>query len=213
MSSVTLFDLEGKAVGEKALSEEFLKHKPNRHAIKSAVVGFLAHQRRGTASTKTRGEVSGSGRKPWKQKGTGRARSGERTSPVWRGGGVVFGPRPHDFHYHVNRRVAALAKLSALNVRFTDNKMVVVKDLKVAEPKAKLAAQLLKNLKVSGKVLIVMKDIDPKFKLAFRNLAGVDLIRLADLNAYEILSHSRIVFSEDAFDGLPIHDVHDEVQS
>ncbi len=206
MSKIALLDSKGKSIGEKEHTLTFTK-RPNSHAIKSAVVGFLAHQRQGTAKTKTRGEVSGSGKKPWKQKGTGRARSGERTSPVWRGGGTVFGPKPHEYTYLLNKRVASLARASALKIYFDENKVLVVKDLKVESVKTKLAKELLNNLKVQGKVLIVVKEIDPKMRLAFRNIPQVDLVRLSDLNTYSIMTHSKIIFSEDAFEGLSIYEV------
>jgi large subunit ribosomal protein L4 len=166
------------------------------------VIGLQTHQRQGTASTKTRAEVSGSGKKPWKQKGTGRARSGERTSPVWRGGGIVFGPRPHDYNYRVNQQVLKLARDSAVRLKLKEGKVVLVRDFKFEEPRTKLAIRLLKNLKLEGKTLVIVKDSDSNMLLAFRNLPQVDLIRFSDLNAYEILTHQHIVFTEEAFDGL-----------
>lgn len=202
MVSVPVFDSEGKVQSQKDIPESFLKAKVSRHAIKEAVVAYLTHQRQGNASTKTRAEVSGSNRKPWKQKGTGRARAGERTSPVWRGGGITFGPRPHDFNYKINQRVAKLAKESALRLKIKDGKVCLIKDLTLAQPKTKLASNILKNLKLAGKTLIVTKESDPKLKLAFRNIPDVELIRLSDLNAYKIMSHCSLVFSEEAFNLL-----------
>ncbi|MBI1883975.1 MAG: 50S ribosomal protein L4 [Chlamydiae bacterium] len=202
MSSIPVLDMKGQSVGEKAIQEDFLNGKINRQAMKEAIVAFLTHQREGNASTKTRAEVSGSGRKPWKQKGTGRARSGERTSPVWRGGGTVFGPQPHEFHYRVNRKAASLARSSALRLSFKEGRVKIIKELKLNEPKTKSAAEILENLKVAGKTLVVVKNQDSNLKLAFRNLQGVRLMRPEDLNTYEILTHRNLVFSEEALDLL-----------
>ncbi|MBI1871378.1 MAG: 50S ribosomal protein L4 [Chlamydiae bacterium] len=200
MASLAVLNCEGKKIGEKEIQEDFLKAKTSQHAMKAAVVAYLAHRRQGNASTKTRAEVSGSGRKPWKQKGTGRARAGERTSPVWRGGGVVFGPRPHEYRYQLNKKVARLARESALRVRFKEGKVWIVRDFQVENPKTKLAAQILKNLKIVRKTLIVVETITSNLKLAFRNLESVSLVPVTGLNAYEVLTHQNIVFSEGAFE-------------
>jgi large subunit ribosomal protein L4 len=199
MINVPIFDREGKTLAQKEIQTG---GKISHHAIKAAVLAFQTNQRQGTASTKTRAEVSGSGKKPWKQKGTGRARSGERTSPVWRGGGIVFGPRPHDYHYRVNQQVLRLARDSALQLKLKEGKVILVRDFKFEEPRTKLAARVLKNLKLEGKTLVIVKDADSNMHLALRNLPQVDMIRFSDLNAYEILTHQHIVFTEEAFEGL-----------
>lgn len=204
MSSVPIFSCEGKSLGQKDLSEDVLtKGKTSRHAIKTAVIGLLAHQRQGTASTKTRAEVTGSDKKPFKQKGTGRARAGSRLSPVWRGGGITFGPKPHKYAYDVNHKVAELARDSALRIKLKEGKILLLRDLKVAEAKTKEAAQIIKSLNLKGSALVVAFDPDKNLRLAFKNLPDVALIRVADLNAYVIMSHQNIIFAEDAFDRLP----------
>lgn len=204
MVSVPIFDIEGKNLGQKDLQDDFVKGKISNQAMKEAVVAYLTHCRSGNASTKTRAEVSGSNRKPWKQKGTGRARSGERTSPVWRGGGITFGPKPHEYHFKLNRQVVRLARESALRIRLQEGNIVLIKELKVEEPRTVLAAQIVKNLKLKGKSLIVVKEHEAKLKLAFRNLPTTRLIRLAELNAYTILTCQTLVFTEEAFNVLNI---------
>lgn len=199
MVNIPILNCEGKSLGERGISDDVMDGKTSRFAIKAAVVALLAHQRQGTASTKTRAEVSGSGKKPWKQKGTGRARAGERTAPHWRGGGVTFGPKPHAYNLQVNNRVRLLARDSALRIKLKEGSVVLVRDFKIEKAKTKVAAQILRNLNLKGKTLVVVKKADSNMLLAFHNLPQVDLIRVSDLNAYEILTHQHLVFSEDAF--------------
>jgi large subunit ribosomal protein L4 len=204
MLSVPIFSCEGKSLGERDMTDDVLsKGKTSRHAIKTAVIGLLAHQRKGTASTKTRAEVTGSDKKPFKQKGTGRARAGSRLSPVWRGGGVTFGPKPHKYKYDVNHKVVELARDSALRIKLKEGKIVLIRDLKLEEAKTKQAAQIIKSLNLKGSALLVLHDSDKNVKLAFRNLSNVAMIRGCDLNAYAIMSHQNLIFTEEAFDRLP----------
>lgn len=199
MINVPIMDCEGKNLGEREVCDEVANAKTSRSAIKAAVLALLAHQRQGTASTKTRAEVSGSGKKPWKQKGTGRARAGERTAPHWRGGGITFGPKPHEYRFRVSQQVRVLARDSALRMKLKEGQVILVRNFNIEKAKTKLAAQILKNLKLKGKTLVVVKEADSNIRLAFHNLPQVDLVRASDLNAYEILTHQYLVFSEDAF--------------
>lgn len=203
MVSIPVLDTEGKMVAQRELDEKtFLSGKAGAQAVKMAVVSHLARRRQGTHATKTRAQVSGSGKKPWRQKGTGRARAGSRTSPVWRGGGIVFGPHPHKYHPEMNRAELKLARDSALRQRLMDGSVKIVKDISLDEGKTKKAAQVLKNMGVDGSALIVMDRPGQTLRLAVRNLPGVDLVRRHDLNAYDLLAHRHVVFSEDAFDAL-----------
>ena len=203
--SESVLDLEGKSVGSKNMDTESSREvKVALHAMKQAVVGYLAHQRQGNHSTKTRAEVTGSGRKPWKQKGTGRARQGSRVAPHWRGGGIAFGPRPHKYSHDINGKVARLACESALRMKLQEGKIILVKEIKLDEPRSKYAQQFLKNLKIQGSALVVIRDADPLLRRAFRNLENVLLMRAQDLNAYEVLKFRNLIIPELLFHELEL---------
>ena len=205
MAQVVVYDMMGKILEEKAVSDAFLAKDIKYQAIKTAVLGYLAHQRQGNASTKTRGEISGSGRKPWKQKGTGRARVGSRSNPVWRGGGTTFGPKPHMFAYKVPKKTKKQAKESALRIRLRDEKVLLVRDLKLEASKTKAMVEVFDRLKLNDQtVLVITQDTDRNIYLACRNIKKADVITLADINAYEILRHRKILFMEEAFNALMV---------
>jgi large subunit ribosomal protein L4 len=198
MTKLPLFTLDGKNTGEVAAPKEIFAQEPNEHAVHSALVWFLASQRRGSHSAKTRAEVRGGGKKPWRQKGTGRARAGSIRSPLWRKGGVVFGPKPRSYAFNLPRKVRKLALRVALSDMAKAGKVKVVTELKLAQAKSKLAAKALADLKVTGKTLIVLGQENEQFEKAGRNLAGVKLVMFKDVNIFDILNADWLVVEKAA---------------
>lgn len=198
---LSVLDLNGAHKGEVAVGEEHLiKDGRGTQALHDYVVAYQRNQRQGTRSTKTRAEVAGSGKKPWRQKGTGRARAGSVRSPIWRKGGVVFGPRPRDFSRKLPRQVRTLAFRKALSERIADNDVVVVDDLALPSHKTKDFLGVLGKLKIDGgRTLVVQDEIDKNLMLASRNLPTVEVTTADALNAYQLLSFHKIVFTRKAF--------------
>lgn len=192
----TIFDLSGKEVGTITLPKEVFGVEVNEALLRQAVRVYQANKHQGTSSTKTRAEVRGGGRKPWKQKGTGRARQGSIRSPQWRGGGVIFGPKPRDLSLDLPLKMKKAALLSALSRRAED--VVVVSEFKMSKPKTKQIATVLKKLDLPAKTLFVLPEFEETLTLASRNLPYLRLTKVADLNALEVLSPSKLVFSKDA---------------
>ncbi len=197
-----VLDQSGKVVESIELPKEIFGVKPNKTLIAQAVRIYLANQRFGNASTKSRGEVRGGGRKPWRQKGTGRARIGSIRAPHWRGGGVVFGPKPKDFSLEMPKKMKQKALLSALSVRFNDKGMLIMKNLDLKEAKTKEANTLLKNLNVDGRTLVIDSSLEEKEKRAFRNIEGADLALATNLNTYQVLDNKKLIFTKDAIKKL-----------
>lgn len=191
-----VFDLTGKEVGTVTLPEEVFGRKVNEALLSQAVRVYQANLHQGTSSTKTRAEVRGGGRKPWKQKGTGRARQGSIRSPQWRGGGVIFGPKPRDLSLELPAKMKKAALLSALSSRLED--VMVVSEFKMTQPKTSKVALLLKKLQLPAKTLFVLPEFEEAFTLASRNLPKLKLTKVADLNTLEVLSPEKLVFSKDA---------------
>jgi large subunit ribosomal protein L4 len=171
-------------------------------AVHDTVVAYMASQRSGTACAKTRSEVAGTGKKPWRQKGTGRARAGSFQSPIWRGGGVVFGPRPRDFRKDVNKKTRKLALKKALSERIKSGEVVVVDQINLDKPKTKAVVDILNNLKVDGTALFVMANVDENIQLSARNIPYVGITTSQTLNTYDALKFDRIVMTKDAIAGL-----------
>ena len=171
-------------------------------AVHDTVVAYMASQRSGTACAKTRSEVAGTGKKPWRQKGTGRARAGSFQSPIWRGGGVVFGPRPRDFRKDVNKKTRKLALKKALSERIKSGEVVVVDQINLEKPKTKAVVDILNNLKVDGTALFVMANVDENIQLSARNIPYVGITTSQSLNTYDTLKFDRIVITKDAIAGL-----------
>ncbi|XOV71415.1 MAG: 50S ribosomal protein L4 [Verrucomicrobiota bacterium] len=171
-------------------------------AVHDTVVAYMASQRSGTACAKTRSEVAGTGKKPWRQKGTGRARAGSFQSPIWRGGGVVFGPRPRDFRKDVNKKTRKLALKKALSERIKSGEVVVVDQINLEKPKTKAVVDILNNLKVDGTALFVMANVDENIQLSARNIPYVGITTSQSLNTYDALKFDRIVMTKDAIAGL-----------
>lgn len=171
-------------------------------AVHDTVVAYMASQRSGTACAKTRSEVAGTGKKPWRQKGTGRARAGSFQSPIWRGGGVVFGPRPRDFRKDVNKKTRKLALKKALSERIKSGEVLVVDQINLDKPQTKAVVEILSNLKVDGTALFVMANVDENIQLSARNIPYVEITTSQSLNTYDTLKFDRIVMTKDAVAGL-----------
>jgi large subunit ribosomal protein L4 len=190
-------DLQGNNQGELEIKFPVIEDGSGTQAVHDAVVAYQAAQRMGTACTKTMGEVNGSGKKPWRQKGTGRARAGSFASPLWRGGGVTFGPKPRDFSKKINKKTRQLALRKSLSERLKAGDVVVVDDLKLAGPKTKELAGLLSTLQIKGTTMLVAAA-DKNLLLASRNLEGVELTSGQDLNTYQVLRYDKLVFTRGA---------------
>ena len=198
MPKVSVYNQEGQPVGEIELSDTVFGAEVNEALLHQAVVMYLANQRQGTASTKTRGEVRGGGRKPWRQKGLGRARHGSIRSPIWVGGGVVFGPKPRDYRQAMPKKARRAALRSALSAKVRDGALIVLDDLKLAQPKTKEMAGVLKRLGADRKPLIVLGERDPNVELSARNLPGAGTAQAADINVYQVLAHDPLVLTRAA---------------
>lgn len=191
-----LLNLSGKEVGKFELPEFLFAVKPDPYFLHEAVKYYLANKHRGTASTKTRSEVSGGGRKPWKQKGTGRARSGSTRSPVWRKGGVVFGPRPHSYRQDMSATKRRSALIDALSAKQSEGGIFVLDNFDLKEVKTRALAELYKALALDGKrILFVMDKAEKNFLKASGNIPGAGWSLASNLNAYEVLHHGRLIFT------------------
>ena len=195
-------DSSGKDQGELEVNFSLVEGGKGTQAVHDVIVAYQANQRMGTACTKTMGEVAGSGKKPWRQKGTGRARAGSFASPLWRGGGVVFGPKPRDFGKKVSRGTKQLALRKALTERLKAGDVLVVDDLKLDSPKTKGFIDLLNNLEVNGSALVVASNIEENLRLAARNLQKVELATADGLNTYQVLRSDKLLFTRGAFEKL-----------
>ncbi len=197
MANVSVFNMEGKEVGSMELNDAIFGVTVNDHLIHMAVLQQLANKRQGTQKAKTRSEVSGGGRKPWRQKGTGHARQGSTRSPQWKGGGVVFAPTPRDYSFKLNKKEKRIALKSALTTRVSERKFIVVDDLKLDEVKTKKMAGALKALNAE-KALIVLNEDNENVALSARNLPNVKVSYINTINVYDILKYNTLVLSKDA---------------
>ena len=197
MANISVFNIEGKEVGSIELNDAVFGVNVNEHLVHMAVVSQLANKRQGTQKAKTRSEVSGGGRKPWKQKGTGHARQGSTRSPQWKGGGVVFAPTPRDYTINLNKKEKRIALKSALTSRVLENKFIVVDDFSMGEIKTKKMQQTLNNLNVK-KALVVCAENEKNTVLSVRNIYGVKAASPKTINVYDILKYNTVVASKDA---------------
>ena len=197
MANVAVYNMEGKEVGTIDLSDAVFGVEVNEHLVHMAVVQQLANKRQGTQKAKTRSEVSGGGRKPWRQKGTGHARQGSTRAPQWTGGGVVFAPVPRDYSFKLNKKEKRAALKSALTSRVQENKLIVVDELKFDEIKTKNFKQVMDNLKVS-KGLVVINENDKNVVMSAKNLAKVNTTLTSTLNVYDIMKAGTVVLTKDA---------------
>ena len=197
MANLSVYNIDGKEVGTIDLSDAVFGVEVNEHLVHMAVVNQLANKRQGTQKAKTRSEVSGGGRKPWRQKGTGHARQGSTRAPQWTGGGVVFAPVPRDYSFKMNRKEKRAALLSALTSRVQENKFIVVDELAFDEIKTKNFVKVLKNLNVS-KALVVLEDDNVNAELSARNIADVKTAKTNTINVYDILKYNTVIATKAA---------------
>ena len=197
MASVKVYNIEGKEVGTMELNDAVFGVEVNEHLMHLAVVSQLANKRQGTQSAKTRAEVSGGGRKPWRQKGTGHARQGSTRAPQWTGGGVVFAPKPRDYSVKMNKKEKAAAIKSALSSKVAEEKFIVVDGLAFSEIKTKKMAAVLENLKVN-KALVVLDKKDDNVILSARNIPEVRTVLSGSVNVYDVLKYGNVVITKDA---------------
>ena len=197
MPKVDVYNMQGKKVSDVELSEAVFGIEPNENIVHSALVNYLANQRQGTQSTKTRAEVSGGGRKPWRQKGTGRARQGSIRAPQWIKGGIALGPKPRSYSYRINKKEKQLAIRSLLSAKVLDNELTVVDKLEVEEAKTKVMAKALADLKVEGKALIILADRNDNVLRSSRNIEGVKTIELNTINVFDLLNCNKLVLPLD----------------
>ncbi len=197
MPNVALYNIAGKSIGEVELQESIFGIEPNASVLHTVVKAYLANQRQGTQSSLTRAEVRGGGIKPWKQKGSGRARQGSTRSPQWRHGGVVFAPKPRDYRMNINKKVKRIALKSALSSKVLEKNLVVYDQLNIAAPKTREMVKALNALEIK-KALIVLGDKNETVERATRNIPNVKTIQVGTLNAYEILKYDTLVLTEDS---------------
>lgn len=198
MPKVALYNISGQQIGDIELNDNVFGIEVNQHVLYEAVKNQLANKRQGTQSAKTRAEVRGGGRKPWRQKGTGRARAGSIRQPNWVGGGVVFAPKPRDYSYSIPKKVKRLAMKSALSSKVQENEIVVLDELKMEQPKTKDMVNILKNFDVKRKALIVMQEKDENVLKSVNNIPGVETALVNTLNVYDILKYDMFIITKDA---------------
>ena len=197
MPKIDVYDINGKKVKELELNEAVFGIEPNEAIVHSVLKNYLANQRQGTQSTKTRSEVSGGGRKPWRQKGTGRARQGSIRAPQWIKGGIALGPKPRSYKYTVNKKERQLAVKSVLSSKVLENELVVVDSLPLNDIKTKEMVKALSNLKVEGKALIMLPEKNEKVQKSARNIEGVKTTLVETINVYDLLKYNKLVVTED----------------
>lgn len=198
MAEVNLFTIEGENKGKLSISDEVFAVEPNLAVMNQALLRQLANARRGSASTKTRAEVAGGGRKPWKQKGTGRSRHGSIRSPLWRGGGITFGPKPRDYSQDMPKRMRRLALKGALSDKLFNGKFFALDSLQMEEPKTKKFIRIMDNLKLEGKVLFIIKDKDFAVQKSAGNIPAIRVITTDEINIFDLLKYDQLIMTEDA---------------
>ncbi len=203
MFKLPVYNSQGKEVETIELDASIFDGSQNTSSLHQAIEGYRANQRKGLASTKTRGEVSGGGKKPWKQKGTGRARVGSTRSPLWRHGGVVFGPHPRDFSYEVPQKIKALALKTSLNLKLKEDNFMILDDFKIDLPKTKNAVKVLTDLKLFAvkdkkvkKVLFLTRKLDPQLKQALKNISFLSVDLVSDCHAYEVMNNRKLLITK-----------------
>ncbi len=198
MPTAVLYNMQGAKIGDVKLSKAIFGAEVNKTVLHDSVVNYLANQRQGTQSTKTRTEVAGGGKKPFRQKGTGHARQGSTRAPQWIKGGVALGPKPRDYSYSLNKKVKKLAMVSALSAKAKDGSVMVIDKIAMDEIKTKAVADMLKAMEVSSKALIVTNDMEKNVYLSARNIEGVKTSYVGMLNVYDVLNHEKFIVSQDA---------------
>ncbi len=202
MLKSAVYNQEGKEIERIDLDPKVFDREPNLAVLHQVINTYLANRRKGSASTKNRAEVSGGGRKPWRQKGTGRARIGSIRSPVWRHGGVAFGPKPRDFHKKIPKKVKILALRSSLISKLKDDDLVILEDIKLERPKTKEMKKILDNLKIKEKSLLLVDKLEPNLKLGSSNLKDLCLLTVSNVNAYDILRFKKVILTKPALEQI-----------
>lgn len=198
MPKLDVYNMDGTTIGEIELNEDIFGIEPNEAVVHEAVVMQLAGMRQGTHSTKTRAEVSGGGRKPWRQKGTGRARAGTNRSPLWRKGGIVFGPKPRDYSYSIPKKKRRLAIKSVLSDKVNGGNLIILDQLAFAEPKTKNMVKVLENLKIESKAAVVTLNNGEFVEQSARNIPGIKPLSADGINVYDLLNHEKLILTKDA---------------
>jgi len=198
INRIPLFDSHGKRSEMIEMDKDIFNGKFSESVLYQVSLGYLANKRSGQASTKTRGEVSGGGKKPWRQKGTGRARTSSIRNPIWRGGGIVFGPHPRDFRHAMSKKMKRAAFISSLNAKLKDAKIVAIENIEIDEPKTKKFTSILSNMKLKDKVLFLVDKLDKNLMLASRNVKRVTLRKIEDVTALDVLSSDHVVVTKSA---------------
>ena len=201
MANVSVYNIEGKEVGSIELNDAVFGVEVNEHLVHMAVVNQLANNRQGTQSAKTRSEVSGGGRKPWRQKGTGHARQGSTRAPQWTGGGIVFAPKPRDYSFKMNKKEKRIALLSALSSKVAESKIVVLDEFKLDEIKTKKLVEVMNNLKVEN-ALVVLEGENKNVVLSGRNIPSVKVTATNEINTYDVLKYTTLVVTKAAVEKL-----------
>ena len=197
MPKIDVYDIEGKKVNDVELNEDIFGIIPNEELVHSVIVNYLANQRQGTQRTKTRAEVRGGGKKPWRQKGTGRARQGSIRAPHWVGGGIALGPKPRSYSYKLNKKEKRLAIKSCLSSKVIENELTVVDKIELKEIKTKEVAKMLNNLKLAGKTLILLPEKNEVIQKSARNIEGVKTLSVNTINAYDLVNYNNLVITLD----------------
>ena len=198
MSDLSVHNIKGENIGEVSLRDSIFNTKVNKYLVHQAVKRYLANRRRGTASTKNRSEVRGGGAKPWKQKGTGRARAGTNSSPIWVGGGIVFGPTPRDYSFSLPKKMKVAALKSALSNKLENKEIIIIDKLSLKENKTSKMVEILKNLQAFKKPLIITEKEDNIIALSVRNIKGVQVLPVSKINTYDLINHKKIIITKKA---------------
>ena len=199
-NSLKIYNSSGQSVGDYEIEQNCIELEKGSQAVHDVVVAYLASLRAGTACTKNRSQVRGGGAKPFRQKGTGRARPGSSRSPIWRGGGTIFGPKPRSYNKHVNKKVRKLALKRAFSERLQEGSVIILENISLSEGKTKNAVKFLNDLGLKRKTLLIVDDYEEKVDLATRNIENVLLIKAASVNVYQMLHFDNIVFAKNAMD-------------
>ena len=202
MPKIDVYNIEGKKVSDIELADSIFGIEPNEKIVHSVLVNYMANQRQGTSNTKTRAEVAGGGRKPWKQKGTGRARQGSIRAPQWFKGGIALGPKPRDYRYTINKKERRLAIKSVLSSKVLENNLVVVDKLELDEIKTKNMVNVLENLKVEGKTLIILPEKNLNVQKSAKNIEGVKTGLVNTINVYDLLKYNKLILTVDSVKSL-----------
>lgn len=202
MAKIAVYNSKGKEVGSVSIDDAFAAEKVNKGVLYHVIKCYLASRHRGTHKTKNRSEVSGGGKKPWRQKGTGRARTGSIRNPLWRGGGIIFGPVVRDYSYSVPQKARRLALLEAIKSKIQDKEIIIFDKIEIESPMTRAMHSVIKALKINKKCLMVQEKNESNMKLASRNIHGFSLIARKDMNAMDVLSHDTLAVSEEAFTNL-----------